>query len=103
MRPKMVASLIRFGASGHRMKGPVHRRRDIGRDYPHLRCMTDQTTLERAFVLARSGDCATVNEIRARLKAERHDQVEAHLAGPSIKRQLARLCAESKAVDTADS
>jgi hypothetical protein len=58
--------------------------------------MNDQTTLERAFELARSGEFATVDEIRARLKAERHDQVEGHLAGPSIKRQLAKLCADSR-------
>lgn len=61
--------------------------------------MNDQTTLERAFALARSGEFATVNEIRTKLKAERHDQVEAHLAGPSIKRQLARLCTESRNPD----
>ena len=58
--------------------------------------MNGQTTLERAFDLARSGEYATVDEIRSRLKAERHDQVEAHLAGPSIKRQLAKVCVESR-------
>jgi hypothetical protein len=62
--------------------------------------MQDVTTLERAFMLARSGDYATVNDIRARLKAERHDQVEAHLAGPAIKRQLAALCAESRRAES---
>ncbi len=64
----------------------------------HTICMVmnDQTTLERAFALARSGEYATVDEIRSRLKAERHDQVEGHLAGPSINRQLAKLCLESR-------
>ncbi len=60
--------------------------------------MNDQTTLERAFDLARSGECATVDDIRSRLKAERHDQVEAHLAGRSIKRQLAKLCTDARAL-----
>lgn len=54
--------------------------------------MTAPTTLERAFTLARSGDFVTVEEIRAQLKRERFDQVEAHLTGPSITRQLRALC-----------
>ncbi|HEY6916921.1 MAG TPA: hypothetical protein VI381_04700 [Allosphingosinicella sp.] len=59
------------------------------------------TTLERAFELARSGECAAVADIRARLKQERHDQVEAHLAGPSINRQLRALCEEARRSDAA--
>ncbi len=58
--------------------------------------MTDTTTLERAFILARSGDFAKVDDIRYRLRAERYDQVEAHLAGPSIARQLRNLCTEAR-------
>jgi len=50
------------------------------------------TTLERAFALARSGEHATVAAIRVALRRERCDQVEAHLAGPSITRQLRALC-----------
>ena len=64
---------------------------------PHKGGMTIPTTLERAFDLARSGDCATVNDIRTRLKAERFDQVDAHLAGPAIARQLRLLCEEARA------
>lgn len=52
----------------------------------------EQGTLERAFALARSGECASVGEIRLRLKKERCDAVEAHLSGPSISRQLRALC-----------
>ncbi|HEX8669273.1 MAG TPA: hypothetical protein VF727_12975 [Allosphingosinicella sp.] len=54
--------------------------------------MTHPTTLERAFVLARSGRCASVQDIRVTLKKERFDNVEAHLAGPSLARQLRALC-----------
>jgi hypothetical protein len=54
--------------------------------------MHSPTTLERAFVLARSGACAGVSDIRLALKRERFDQVEAHLAGQSIARQLRGLC-----------
>ncbi len=54
------------------------------------------STLERAFELARSGECASTAEIRLRLKREGHDQVEAHLQGPSISRQLRLLCEEAR-------
>lgn len=53
--------------------------------------------LERAFALARSGDCSTVDEIRHRLKAERYEQVDAHLSGPSLSRQLRSLCVAARA------
>jgi hypothetical protein len=58
--------------------------------------MQDPTTLERAFALARSGSCASVADIRSTLKKERYDQVEAHLAGPSVGRQLRTLCEEAR-------
>jgi hypothetical protein len=63
--------------------------------------MNGPSTLERAFTLARSGECANLNDIRAKLKSENHDQVDAHLAGPSIKRQLTKLC-EANRVDVPD-
>lgn len=49
-------------------------------------------TVERAFELARTGRCRTLPDIVALLKQERHDAVEAHLAGPSIRKDLKRLC-----------
>ena len=58
--------------------------------------MTIQTTVERAFELARSGSCATVQDIRRKLKSEGYDQVEAHLSGPSLGKQLRRLCEEAR-------
>jgi hypothetical protein len=57
------------------------------------------TTLERAFDLARSGTCAGVGEIRLTLKRERFDQVEGHLAGYSITRQLRALCEAARRSD----
>jgi hypothetical protein len=49
------------------------------------------STVERAFQLARSGGYRGVAEIVAELKRERHDSVDAHLAGPSIRKDLRRL------------
>lgn len=63
--------------------------------------MQTPTTLERAFALARSGRFASVNEIRLALKRERYDQVEAHLAGQAIAKQLRALC-EAAQAPTAD-
>jgi hypothetical protein len=63
--------------------------------------MTNPTTLERAFALARSGSCQSVADIRQALKRERFDNVEAHLSGSSITRQLRALCEEARAREPA--
>lgn len=64
--------------------------------------MKETSTLERAFILARSGEFAKVDDIRYRLRAERYDQVEAHLSGPSIAKQLRNLCTEARRARAAD-
>ena len=56
-----------------------------------LASMTRPTTVERAFQLARSGEHRGGQEIAVALKRERHDAVDAHLAGPSIRKDLKRL------------
>ncbi len=48
--------------------------------------------LERAFEIARSGDCRTIKELRDRLKAEGH--FDGQLEGPQLIRQLRDLMAE---------
>ena len=53
-------------------------------------------TIERAFELARSGSCRTIEEIVRRLKQEQMDQVDAHLGGSSIRKELRQACAESR-------
>ena len=49
------------------------------------------STLERAFELARSGDCQTVGDIRLRLLQERYPYVIPHLRGSGIRRQLREM------------
>jgi hypothetical protein len=63
--------------------------------------MQAPTTLERAFALARSGSCLSVQDIRVTLKRERFEHVEAHLAGPSLGRQLRSLCEAARSASTA--
>ncbi|RJF93183.1 hypothetical protein D3876_02140 [Sphingomonas cavernae] len=49
-------------------------------------------TIERAYQLARSGSCASVQDIRQQLIREHHEAVEAHLRGPTIGHHLKELC-----------
>jgi hypothetical protein len=53
-------------------------------DSPHI--------IERAFQLARASK--SVEEIRATLRQEGYSNVDAHLAGPSIRADLKRLSAQ---------
>jgi hypothetical protein len=50
-------------------------------------------TVERAFELARTGSHREIGDIVATLKRERHDAVEAHLAGPAIRKALRQALA----------
>lgn len=54
------------------------------------------TTIERAYQLAKSGDCATVSEIKARLRSEGYSDVAGQLYGPTIQRSLRQLCAAAQ-------
>ena len=53
--------------------------------------------LERAYDLARGGSCRTVEEIAKRLKQEQYESVETHLGGGSLRKELRRICAETRA------
>ena len=52
--------------------------------------------IERAFQLARSGECHAIGDINLRLRREGYTQVDAHLGGKSIKAQLVKLMLESQ-------
>lgn len=47
-------------------------------------------TVERAFEIAKAGGCSGMSDLVKMLKAERHEAVEEHLAGQSIRRDLRR-------------
>lgn len=61
--------------------------------------MGGDPTVRTAFALARSGNCAGVEDIRRQLKMDNHDQVDAHLASPSLSRQLRDLCLKTLAIN----
>ena len=52
------------------------------------------TTLERAYELARSGECRTVGDIKSRLQQEGHERVQDRLYGGSLTSALRKLCVE---------
>ena len=54
-----------------------------------------RTTIERAFDLARSGECRTLDELKQRLRRERLESVDFHLAGKHTKSQLVQLMTQA--------
>jgi hypothetical protein len=57
------------------------------------------TAVERAFALARSGTCQSVQDIKLQMRQEGYpaSEIEPHLSGPSIRKQLVALMAEARA------
>jgi hypothetical protein len=50
------------------------------------------TTVERAYQLAQSGECAGVDEIRRRLSREGYADAPQQLSAPTLRRSLTKLC-----------
>jgi hypothetical protein len=57
--------------------------------------MTRSAAVERAFSLARSGQCRSVAQILRRLPDEDRAAVEAHLDAPSNRRELILICGDA--------
>ena len=53
-----------------------------------------QSTIERAFELARSGTCRTIDDIRRQLSREGFEMVHAHISGGMITKQLREAMAK---------
>jgi hypothetical protein len=56
------------------------------------------SAVERAFAIARSGTCLSVQDIKLQMRQEGFPvaETEPHLAGPSIRKQLVALMAEAR-------
>ncbi len=52
--------------------------------------------VERAFELASSGLYANVTEVQKALKAEGYTNIMGHTEPRTVRRQLAKLCVESR-------
>jgi len=57
------------------------------------------TTIERAYQLAKSGECPTVDAIKLRLRAEGF--AEKQLIGPVLLADLRRLCVAARPTEGA--
>lgn len=57
--------------------------------------MSDISTVERAFRIARSGSVRTMSELRKALRSEGFEAAEQHTAGHSIQRQLKEAMAKA--------
>ncbi|MGQ0558816.1 MAG: hypothetical protein ACT4OE_04410 [Sphingosinicella sp.] len=53
-----------------------------------------ESIIERAFSLARTGECQTVQDIRRRLSREGFEATDAHLSGKLIREQLSAIIAQ---------
>lgn len=56
--------------------------------------------VERAFQVARSGSCASLQDVRLALRAEGYGNVDQHITG-SLGKQLKALCQSSAAPEPA--
>jgi hypothetical protein len=54
------------------------------------------TVIERAYQLARSGQCGGIGDVRSRLMSEGYLDTLPQLAGAGLKRELSRLCREAQ-------
>jgi hypothetical protein len=57
--------------------------------------MTENSPIERAFALARSGHYRSVSEIIRRLPAEDREAVQAHLTDHAARRELILMCSDA--------
>ena len=57
--------------------------------------MTKGSAIDRAFDLAKSGQCRSVSEIIRRLPLDDREAVEAHLTEPNVRRELLLRCSNA--------
>ena len=55
------------------------------------RSMQSKTITERAFKLAQDADCQSLRDIKRILSLENYGNVKAHLASPTLRKQLIAL------------
>jgi hypothetical protein len=72
--------------------GALNRRR--GRETKQLLCFSNKTAIERAFDLARSGECSCILDLTQRLDREGYHCKQIY--GPLLKKQLTSLIDEAK-------
>lgn len=64
--------------------------------------MHDVCVIERALALARHGSCLSLDDIRRTLAREHYTNIDAHLSGLTIRRQLRTLLQQRRAMRPLD-
>ena len=57
------------------------------------------TTVERAYEIARTGECLSLDELVRQLKSEQYEAVDAHTSGPTIRRDLRQISQQARRHD----
>jgi hypothetical protein len=60
------------------------------------------STVERAYQLAKSGECNGIGQIRERLRAEGYSRADSQISGQTFRSQLKKLCEAAQAKPAAD-
>jgi hypothetical protein len=58
------------------------------------------TTLQRAYEIARSGECTSLDELVQQLKTEQFEGVDAHIASASVRRDLRQISQSARRHET---
>jgi hypothetical protein len=58
------------------------------------------TTLQRAYEIARSGECTSLDELVQQLKTEQFEGVDVHIASASVRRELRQLSQSARRHET---
>jgi hypothetical protein len=58
--------------------------------------MIRPTTVERAYQLAQSGECASITEVKQRLKAEGYEHVTEHLSVLTVAKAIRDFCRSAR-------
>jgi hypothetical protein len=58
------------------------------------------TTIQRAYEIARSGECTSLDELVQQLKTEQFEGVDAHIASASVRRDLRQISQSARRHET---
>lgn len=58
--------------------------------------MARSAAIQRAYALARSGECRSVAQVMRRLADEDRAHLEEHLGQPAARRELILVCSEAR-------
>jgi hypothetical protein len=57
-------------------------------------------TIQRAYEIARSGDCTSLDELVQQLKTEQFEGVDMHIASASVRRDLRQISQSARRHET---